>query len=68
MPSTLTPVTDTNVAPANYAGLLSSLLKAGVVFNTCTLVGAGATAKEDTAEPDNAQRQAERLPRADSCL
>ncbi|SJL04200.1 uncharacterized protein ARMOST_20315 [Armillaria ostoyae] len=68
VPSTLTPVTDTNVAPANYADLLSSLLKADVVSNTCTLVDAGATAKEDKAEPDNAQRQVERLPRADSCL
>ncbi len=47
------PVTDPNVAPANYTGLLSSLLKAGVVSNTCTLVGAGATVKEDKAEPDN---------------
>ncbi len=61
VPSTSTPVANTNIAPVNYADLLSSLLKAGVVSNAGTPVGAGATAKEEKAEPDNAQRQTERL-------
>ncbi|KAK0490429.1 hypothetical protein IW261DRAFT_1616939 [Armillaria novae-zelandiae] len=61
VPSTSTPVTNTNVAPANYADLLSALLKAGVVSNTGMPVGAGATAKKDKAEPDNAQHQTEHL-------
>ncbi|KAK0468209.1 uncharacterized protein EV420DRAFT_1503373 [Desarmillaria tabescens] len=61
VPSISTPVANTNVAPANYADLLSSLLKAGVVSNAGTPVGAGATTKEDKGEPDNVQRQTERL-------
>lgn len=56
-----TPVANTNIAPANYADLLSSLLKAGVVSNTGTPLGAGTTAQEAKAETDNTRRQTERL-------
>ncbi|PBK59507.1 hypothetical protein ARMSODRAFT_899170 [Armillaria solidipes] len=51
-----THVAHTNVAPATYADLLSSLVKAGVISSTDTPL----RAEEDRAESDDAQCQIER--------